>query len=265
VSPVEETKAKVAEAGLKIELAKVNQQLSSAKKRLTSLWSKDLDPAETIAFTVVGELDKFNKLPALSDLAAQLPNSPRLKKASFAITQKQALSEIEKSKQTPDITLSLGARLNEELGGITQAIIGLSIPIPLFDKNQGNWQSAKAREIQSLDEKKSLENQLNTELADAYLRRQVQVEASNTYSQEILLGAQSAYEATRKGFEFGKFSFLEVLDAQRTLFQAKTQYIQTLALAHQAEADIQSLLGLSNGDGSVNDPVKSEVNKKELP
>lgn len=265
VSPVEETKAKVAEAGLKIELATANQQLSSAKKRLTSLWSKGLDPAETIAFTVVGELDKFNKLPALSDLAAQLPNSPRLKKASLAITQKQALSEIEKSKQTPDITLSLGARRNEELGGITQAIIGLSIPIPLFDKNQGNWQSAKARETQSLDEKTALENQLNTELADAYLRRQVQVAAAGTYSQEILLGAQSAYEAARKGFDFGKFSFLEVLDAQRTLFQAKTQYIQTLALAHQAEADIQSILGLSNGDGSVNDPVKNEVNKKELP
>ena len=261
VSPVEETKAKVAEAGLKIELATANQQLAAAKKRLTGLWGKGLGSTQTTAFTVVGELNKFNALPALSDLAAQLPNSPRLKKASLAIAQKQALSEIEKSKQTPDVTLSLGARRNEELGGITQAIIGISIPIPLFDKNQGNWQSAKARETQSLDEKTALENQLNTELADAYLRRQVQVEASNTYSQEILLGAQSAYEAARKGFEFGKFSFLEVLDAQRTLFQAKTQYIQTLALAHQAEADIQSILGLSNGDESV----KNESNKKELP
>ena len=261
VSPVEETKAKVAEAGLKIELTMANQQLVAAKKRLTGLWGKGLASAETTAFTVVGELDKFTTLPALSELAAQLPNSPRLKKASLAIIQKQALSEIEKSKQTPDVTLSLGARRNEELGGITQAIIGLSIPIPLFDKNQGNWQSAKARETQSLDEKTALENQLNTELAEAYLRRQVQVEAAGTYSQEILLGAQSAYEAARKGFEFGKFSFLEVLDAQRTLFQAKTQYIQTLALAHQAEADIQSLLGLSNG----NDPVKNEANKKELP
>ena len=261
VSPVEETKAKVAEAGLKIELATAKQQLAAAKKRLTGLWGKALASAETTAFTLVGELEKFNTLPAYSELAAHLPNSPRLKKASLAIAQKQALSEIEKSKQTPDVTLSLGARRNEELGGITQAIIGISIPIPLFDKNQGNWQSAKARETQSLDEKTALENQLNTELADAYLRRQVQVEASNTYSQEILLGAQSAYEAARKGFEFGKFSFLEVLDAQRTLFQAKTQYIQTLALAHQAEADIQSILGLSNGDESV----KNEANKKELP
>ena len=260
VSPVEETKAKVAEAGLKIELATANQQLSSAKKRLTSLWSKGLDPAETIAFTVVGELDKFNKLPALSDLAAQLPNSPRLKKASLAITQKQALSEIEKSKQTPDVTISLGARRNEELGGITQALIGLSVPIPLFDKNQGNLQSAKAREVQSQDEKTALENQLQTELAIAYARWQSQIEAIATYRQDILPGAQSAFDAARKGFDFGKFSFLEVLDAQRTLFQTKTQFIQTQASAHQAEADIQSILGVT----STYKPLVDDVNKRNL-
>ena len=105
------------------------------------------------------------------------------------------------------MTLSLGARRNEELGGITQAIIGLSIPIPLFDKNQGNWQSAKARETQSLDEKTALENQLNTALAEAYLRRQVQVAVAGTYSQEILLGAQSAYEAVRKGLSLVNLAF----------------------------------------------------------
>ena len=243
VSPVEETKAKVAEAGAKIELANANQQLAAAKKRLSSLWGKGAKFEESANFSVVGELDNFNTLPALSELTIQLENSPRLKKANLAIMQKQAFSAIEKSKQTPDVTLSIGAKRNEELGGITQAIIGLSIPIPLFDKNQGGLQSAKAREVQSQDEKTALENQLATELADAYTRRQTQVEASNMYKNDILQGAQSAYEAARKGFEFGKFSFLEVLDAQRTLFQAETNYIQTLALARLAEADIQNILG----------------------
>ena len=241
VSPVEETKAKVAEAGAKIELANANQQLAAAKKRLSSLWGKGLD--QEAAFTATGELENFKPIASLNDLMAQLPASPQLKKASLAITQKQAFSNIEKAKQTPDVTLSLGARRNEELGGITQAIIGLSVPIPLFDKNQGGFQSAKAREMQSQDEKTALENQLATELADAYARRQTQVEASAMYKNDILQGAQSAYEAARKGFEFGKFSFLEVLDAQRTLFQAKTLHIQTLALARLAEADIQNILG----------------------
>jgi outer membrane protein, heavy metal efflux system len=243
VSPVEETKAKVAEAGLKIELANANQQLASAKQRLSSLWGGGLQTNIHEGYTAVGELENLKALPALSNLMLQLTDAPRLKKSTLAITQKQALSNIELSKQTPDVTLSLGAQRNEELGGITQAIIGLSIPIPIFDKNQGGLQSAKAREMQSQDEKTALENQLATDLADAYSRRQTQVEASAMYKNDILPGAQSAYEATRKGFEFGKFSFLEVLDAQRTLFQAKTQYIQTLALARLAEADIQSILG----------------------
>ncbi len=243
VSPVEETKAKVAEAGLKIELASANQQLAATKQRLASLWAKGLESNKHLDYIAVGELEKLNNIPTLDDLMAQLADSPRLKKAALAVTQKQALSAIEQSKQTPDVTVSLGAQRNEELGGITQAIIGLSIPIPVFDKNQGNLQSARAREYQSIDEKAALENQLKTDLADAYSRRQLQVEASNMYQNDILQGAQSAYEAARKGFEFGKFSFLEVLDAQRTLFQAKTQYIQTLALASLAEADMRSILG----------------------
>ena len=248
VSPVEETKSKVVEAGLKLELAQASQQLVSAKQHLVSLWVKGNSDVSVLSFipinfTAVGELEKLKDLPALNDLMAQLPDSPRLQKSALTISQRQAISAIEKSKQTPDVTLSLGAQRNEELGGITQAIIGLSIPIPVFDKNQGNLQSARARELLALDEKSALENQLQTELSNAYGRRQLQIEASNIYKQDILQGAQSAYEAVRKGFEFGKFSFLEVLDAQRSLFQAKTQYIQTLVLAHHAQADIYTILG----------------------
>ena len=243
ISPVETTKAKVAEAGLKIDLANANQQLATAKQQLASLWAKGLQVQEQSDYFAVGELEKISSLPSLSDLIAQLPESPRLKKAALAVSQKQSLVAIEQSKQTPDLTLSLGARRNEELGGITQAIIGLLIPIPIFDQNQGNLQSAQSRELQSADEKIVLENQSKTDLTNIYSKRQLQIEAADMYIQDILPGAQSAYEAARKGFEFGKFSFLEVLDAQRTLFQAKTQYIQTLALAHQATADIYALLG----------------------
>ena len=243
ISPVEETKAKVAEASLKIDLANSNQQLAISKQRLASLWAKSEGQTD---YVVVGELENLKELPKQSELMAQLADSPRLKKAALAIQEKQAISNIELSKQTPDVTVSLGAQRNEELGGITQAMIGLSIPIPVFDKNQGNLLSAKAREYQSIDEKTALENQLQTELKDAYSRRQLQVEASNMYKQDILQGAQSAYEAARKGFEYGKFSFLEVLDAQRTLFQAKMQFIQTLTMAHLAEADIQRMLGRTN-------------------
>ncbi len=248
VSPVEETKAKVAEASIKIELATANQQLVSAKERLSHLWGNAHvgNALDNSAYTAIGELDKLSEAAPLNDLIVQLQIAPRLQQAMLSIKQKQALGDIEKAKQTPDVTLSLGAKRNEELGGITQAVIGVSIPIPVFDKNQGNLQSAFARKLQAEDEKVALENQLRTDLMEAYGRRQLQIDTANTYRNDILQGAQSAYEAARKGFEFGKFSFLEVLDAQRTLFQAKTQFIQTLVLARLAEADIQKILGSIN-------------------
>jgi cobalt-zinc-cadmium efflux system outer membrane protein len=60
---------------------------------------------------------------------------------------------------------------------------------------------------------------------------------------EILPGAQSAYDAAVKGFEFGKFGFLDVLDAQRTFFLARSQYLNALLRGHQAMAEIERLVG----------------------
>ncbi len=61
---------------------------------------------------------------------------------------------------------------------------------------------------------------------------------------EILPGAQSAYDATTKGYELGKFNFLEVLDAQRTFFQARAQYLRALAETHRSAAEIDRIVGV---------------------
>ena len=62
-------------------------------------------------------------------------------------------------------------------------------------------------------------------------------------SLDVLPGATEALVAATRGFELGKFSFLETLDAQRTLFQARAQYLRALAEAHGAAADIDRLIG----------------------
>ena len=46
-----------------------------------------------------------------------------------------------------------------------------------------------------------------------------------------------------RGFAFGKFGFLEVLDAQRTLFEVRSRYLLALTRAHQAYADLGRLTG----------------------
>ena len=49
--------------------------------------------------------------------------------------------------------------------------------------------------------------------------------------------------AATKGFEAGKFGFLDVIDAQRSLLQARARYLTALSTSHQAATAIDRLLG----------------------
>ena len=60
---------------------------------------------------------------------------------------------------------------------------------------------------------------------------------------EMMPGAQSAFDAINEGYRQGKFGYLEVLDAQRTLFEARGQYLEALAAYHTAVAEVERLIG----------------------
>jgi len=246
VSPVEETKAKVAEAGVRVELNQATSQLNTTRKKLAALWGNSTPKFER----VIGQIDLLPVVAAMDDLSTRLQNSPALKRARLEIDRREALAKVESSKRTPDLTVSVGGRRNEELG-LNQAVLGLSIPIPIFDRNQGNLQEALSRTDKARDELVALQVLQTNSLAEANERFLAAKQESESLQIEILPGAQSAYDAAVKGFEFGKFGFLDVLDAQRTLFQARSQYLNALLKAHQAGADIERLVGDSSNSGNA--------------
>lgn len=238
VSPVEETRARVAEAGVRVELAIATSELATARKQLVSTWG-DLSPNFARA---EGELTALPPLPDLAELNARLAASPNLLRARIEVERRLALTEVERSRRVPDLTVSLGARRNAELG-LNQAILGVSIPIPVFNRNQGNLLEALHRTDKARDELSAAGVRLSNEMTLAYERLSSARQEAGMLQQEILPGAQSAYDAATKGFELGKFNFLDVLDAQRTSFQAQSQYLRALAEAHRSAAAIQLILG----------------------
>ncbi len=238
-SPVEETKSRIAESGAKIELNQAASQLVSARKRLAALWGNAIPLFESAD----GQVTTIPETAALSQLDLMLENAPAIKLAKLEINAREALTQVERSKTTPNITISAGVLNNQELGGLNQALLGLSIPIPVFDRNQGNLQQAMSRKYKAQDELIALKNQLGSNLSSQYERLNAAKQASESLRTEILPSAQSAFDAANKGFSAGKFNFLDVLDAQRTLFQAKSQYVQVLLEAHLAVAEIERILG----------------------
>lgn len=246
VSPVEETRARVAEAAVRVEQAQAASEVATARRRLAATWGNSSPRFERVE----GDPEALPPLPAMADLNARLAASPNLLRARIEVDRRQSLAEVERSRSVPDMIVILGGKRIEELD-INQAILGVSIPIPIFDRNQGNLLEALRRTDKARDELSATGIRLSNELVQAHERLNTARQEVASLQRDILPGAQSAYDAATKGFELGKFSFLEVLDAQRTSFQAKSQYLRALAEAHRSAAEIERILGATSTQSTL--------------
>jgi cobalt-zinc-cadmium efflux system outer membrane protein len=241
VPPLEETKARVVEATTRLELNQAVSELGNARKRLSSFWGNS-----TPQFTAAdGQVDHLPALPEIASLMGRMDGAPSLRLARIEVERQKALADIESRKRIPDVTVSLGSKRDEEAKR-SMWVVGLSVPIPVFDSNKGNVLAALRRTDKARDDLAASEIRLNTEVSETYERLRNNRQEVEVLQRDILPGAQSAYDAASKGFQLGKFSFLEVLDVQRLLFQTKAQYLRALAETHRAAAELDRLVGLND-------------------
>lgn len=246
VSPVEESKARVAEAGVRVELAQAASEQRNALSRLFALLGR-IDAPYTV---LEGKAENLPSVPSLVDLQPLIASSPGVVLARIEVDRRKALTDLEQSKRVPDVTVSVGMqRSNETQRNVL--LFGVSVPLPVFDRNQGNLLEALKLEDKARDELQAATVRLHSEVAQARERLSTITAEVQSLQQEVLPGAKSAYDAATIGFENGKFNFLEVLDAQRTYFTAKSQYLKALGEAHRAAADIDRLLGASMVSGLI--------------
>ena len=246
VSPVEESKARVAEAGVRVELAQAASEQRNALSRLFALLGR-IDAPYTV---LEGKAENLPSVPSLVDLQPLIASSPGVVLARIEVDRRKALTDLEQSKRVPDVTVSVGMqRSNETQRNVL--LFGVSVPLPVFDRNQGNLLEALKLEDKARDELQAATVRLHSEVAQARERLSTITAEVQSLQQEVLPGAKSAYDAATIGFENGKFNFLEVLDAQRTYFTAKSQYLKAIGEAHRAAADIDRLLGASMVTGLI--------------
>jgi len=242
VSPVEESKARVAEAGVRVELAQAASEQRNALSRLFALLGR-IDAPYTV---LEGKAENLPSVPSLADLQPLISSAPGVVLARIEVDRRKALTALEQSKRVPDVTVSVGMqRSNETQRNVL--LFGVSVPLPIFDRNQGNLLEALKLEDKARDELQAATVRLHSEVAQAQERLSTIAAEVQSLRQDVLPGAKSAYDAATIGFENGKFNFLEVLDAQRTYFTAKSQYLKALGEAHRAAADVDRLLGGSTG------------------
>lgn len=254
VSPVEETRAKVAQASVDVELLQARSEWRVAQQRLGSLMGQSASDLAPINWAPLVDSTVALNPAFMNQQAGRLADAPALRQARLEVDRRRALTDLEEARRIPDITVTLGTKRSEELGR-NQAVIGLALPLPLWDRNQGNVLQAMRLQDKAEADLAAMQIRVDnqwTQLTERYQAAHAEVQ---TLQQDVLPGAQSAWQAAVTGFELGKFSFLETLDAQRTLFQARAQYLRALAEMHRTAADIDRLLGT---EASEAPPASSE-------
>jgi cobalt-zinc-cadmium efflux system outer membrane protein len=139
-------------------------------------------------------------------------------------------------------------------------VLGLGVPIPLFDRNQGGIREATAELGKVRKQVEAAEVRTLAALAEANVAVAAAYGEVTILREDVLPKAQQAFDAARQGYEQGKFDYLYVLDAQRTLFSTQAQYVDSVEAYHKARADVQRLIGepqdASDKDISSGSPVE---------
>lgn len=237
-SPVEAMRATVAAASAGIELEHARQALEAARKRLASAWGAS-EPHFTEARGVL-EIDP--ELPQFSSLTDRLSQNPDLARWDLELDRRRAALELARAGAIPDVTVEAGYRwLTEE--DFETFVAGLSLPLPLFDRNQGAIIEERTLLARAEREKEAAEVRTSIALANAFDALTAASKEVRTLEGEMLPAAQSVYESIREGYRHGKFDYLDLLSAQQSLSGTQMNYVDALVSLNQAKADVERLIG----------------------
>jgi cobalt-zinc-cadmium efflux system outer membrane protein len=185
--------------------------------------------------------------PSERALLRQVEENPDLARWATELSVRRARVTLEESMRIPDVTLGGGPRwLN--LTNDNAFVFELSVALPLFDRNQGRTLEARRLLAKASEERRDAEVSVRTALRVAYQSLAATHETVVTLHRVVLPEAQDAFDGVTSAYRRGVFRYLDVLDAQRTLFALRSEYLDSLAAYHAAVARVERLVGRSLGE-----------------
>ncbi len=238
VSPLEGLQAEVALSTRRLALTRAGNERQAAHEALAATWGSSPPKFEGAD----GELSQIEPLPPVEPLIERVAESPGVLRYRDETTAAHARLELEQATAKPNLSVGGGIQRFEESGD-SAFTVSVSIPLPLFDRNQGGILEAE-RELERIrEERRAAEVRVRTALRKAYGELATARQSAVSLREKVLPAARRTYEAASEGYRQGKFGFIQVLDAQRTLVQVRGQRIQALEAYHKAIAELERLIG----------------------
>jgi outer membrane protein, heavy metal efflux system len=199
--------------------------------------------------------------PASPETAVELAlrTRPDLRLARLAEEAAQAGYRLAQAQGVPDLTVSArygtslstfdslpgGPLSNGSLNDSDKLLaVGVSIPLPLFNRNQGARAEAQTMIAQAASRRAFVEAVVRSEVAAAYARYRAAEQSLAAFEQGVLARSRENIRAIRAAYEAGAYRVTELIAEQRRLLDAEREFTEALGERYRALADLQSALGL---------------------
>lgn len=230
---------------IRVELNRFRAELDVARAERTAAWRRlaaamgtpDLPDAP-----VKGALESPSPDYDFDLAVARLLEChPDIRVARVGVTRAQLALRRARVEPIPNVNFGAGYE-RDNVDHQDQWVFRASLPIPLFNRNQGNVQAASAEVGRAAADVERVQNVLVGRLASAFGQYTAARERANRYRTSVLPDAQEAYQLALAAFQGGQFEYLRVLQAQRAVAETKLEYVRALAELWLAASDIAGLL-----------------------
>ena len=237
-SPIDFDRAMVALARARALVKGEEARLEGAKRKLSALWGSEVRDFGT----VTGHLGRSNAVPSFEAVKALLQDNPSLARWNDGISHRLAVLDVERSKAIRDIKVGAGLRRHNDDNSLAM-VAAISMPLQIFDNNSGAIIAARQRVAKAEHEAGAARAQLIKSLVEALGALKVAATLVRALETEVLPAAQTAFDRVQIGYSEGRFDVLNVLEAQRAVFETRLELVNARADYEKARVLVESLIG----------------------
>lgn len=218
----------------------IEHELSIARHQLAAQWG---DTDATYG-DVRGDIFTLPHPTSFADLKSRFQNNPRLN--YFVSTERLEESQIAlaKAESRPQWKVSTGLK-HSAVNGDQALMLGVSVPIGLFDRQQGRIAEARANIQLSRAEREAERVRLDAAVFGLHQELLHNLHLIKAYRNGILPQLDIALTETRRAYDLARYSYVEWQSVQRELLEAKNSLIDASVNAHLKAIEIERLTGVA--------------------
>jgi len=233
----EQRRTRISLERAKIELEHSEHELLTSRIKLSSMWGS-LSPS----FTAQGDLYALQEIGTFEQLETLLRKNPDLAQYATRARLVSAQLKLARSRGQSDVTLSGGVKHFSETSD-TALVLSAKVPLGTSLRAQ-----AYIDEAQLLSQKTPLDLeqrriQLSTSLYALYQETKHALNAVRVLREIIIPEAEQVLRDYKRGYEAGRYSLIELNNAQRLLIEANLEAAVTASNYHQSKIEIERLTG----------------------